>query len=191
MRTVKEPDVRRQEILDGAIRVFARKGYDKATIADIARELNISQGLCYRYYPSKEEIYDAALDKYAELLAQGNMRKMTIDMPLRELIDRLMDRADSLKDTEHADQELYEMFHSKDNRRLHDDLFIRTAKKVIPYVQEHLRRAKERGETSIPDTDSAAIVGIFGWVGIFMAEGMSDEERMQSLRLMWYRLLEL
>ncbi|MGN1167575.1 MAG: TetR/AcrR family transcriptional regulator, partial [Lachnospiraceae bacterium] len=61
MRTVKEPDVRKQEILDGAIRVFARKGYDKTTIADIAKALNISQGLCYRYYSSKEEIYDAAL----------------------------------------------------------------------------------------------------------------------------------
>ncbi len=191
MRTVKEPDVRRQEILDGAIRVFARKGYDKATIADIARELNISQGLCYRYYPSKEEIYDAALDKYAELIAQGNMRKMTIDMPVRELIDRLMDRVDSIENAERTDQELYEMFHSKDNQRLHDDLFIRTAKKVIPYVQEHLRRAKERGEISISDTDSAAIVGVFGWAGIFMAGDMSDEECLQKIRLMWYRLLDL
>ena len=27
--------------------------------------MDITQRLCYRYYPSKEEIYDAALEKYA------------------------------------------------------------------------------------------------------------------------------
>ena len=39
MRTVKEPDVRKQEILEGAIAVFAKKGYDRTTISDIAKEL--------------------------------------------------------------------------------------------------------------------------------------------------------
>ena len=57
MRTVKEPDVRKQEILDGAIRVFAEKGYDKTTIGILAKELGISQGLCYRYFSSKEASY--------------------------------------------------------------------------------------------------------------------------------------
>ena len=42
MRTVKEPTVRKQEILDGAIRVFAKYGYEKATISTIAKELKIS-----------------------------------------------------------------------------------------------------------------------------------------------------
>ena len=62
MRTVKEPDVRKKEILEGAIRVFARNGYDRTTISDIAKELNISQGLCYRYFSSKEDIYRAAIE---------------------------------------------------------------------------------------------------------------------------------
>ena len=73
MRTVKDPDTRKQEILSGALLVFARKGYDKTTISDIARELGISQGLCYRYYASKEEIYDAAVEEadYERLSSQN------------------------------------------------------------------------------------------------------------------------
>ena len=69
MRIVKDPDTRKQEILIGALQVFARKGYDKTTISDIAKELGISQGLCYRYYESKEAIYDAALEEYADYIA--------------------------------------------------------------------------------------------------------------------------
>ena len=73
MRTVKDPDTRKQEILSGALLVFAQKGYDKTTISDIARELGISQGLCYRYYASKEEIYDAAVEEaeYERLSSQN------------------------------------------------------------------------------------------------------------------------
>lgn len=58
MRIVKDPEVRKKEILMGALKVFSKKGYDKTTITDIAKELVISQGLCYRYYASKEDIYN-------------------------------------------------------------------------------------------------------------------------------------
>ena len=191
MRTVKEPDVRKQEILDGAIQVFARKGYDKTTIADIAKELNISQGLCYRYYPSKEEIYDAALEKYADLIAQENLRKTSFDIPIRELIDSITSHMEYMTDAEKEDQGLYKLFHLGNSQRMHDELFLKVTKKIIPYVQEHLRKAKENGEITIEDTDSAAIIGIYGWVGMCLTKGLTDEERMEKIRLAWYKLLEL
>jgi AcrR family transcriptional regulator len=45
----------RRKILDGALRAFAAKGCD-ATMADVAGEARVSQGLAYRYFPSKEAI---------------------------------------------------------------------------------------------------------------------------------------
>lgn len=191
MRTVKEPDVRKQEILDGAIKVFARKGYDKTTIADIAKELNISQGLCYRYYPSKEEIYDAALEKYANLIAQENLRKTSFDIPIKELVDSITNRMEYMTDAEKEDEGLYKLFHSENSKRMHDELFLKVIKKIIPYVQEHLRKAKEKGEIRIEDTDSAAIIGLYGWVGLCLTKDLTNEERMKKMRLAWYKLLEL
>lgn len=191
MRTVKEPDVRKQEILDGAIKVFARKGYDKTTITDIAKELNISQGLCYRYYPSKEDIYDAALEKYADLIIRENLKKISLEMSVRELIDSITSRMDNMKDAEKEDIGLYKLFHSESSRKMHDELFLRVAKKNIPITQAHLRKAKEKGELKIEDTDSAAIIGIYGWVGLYLSDGMTDEERSEKMRMAWYKLLEL
>lgn len=191
MRTVKEPDVRKQEILDGAIRVFARKGYDKTTITDIAKELNISQGLCYRYYPSKEEIYNAALEKYADLIVQENLRKTSINMPIRELIDSITSRMEYMTDAEKEDQALYKLFHSENSQRMHDELFLKVTKKIIPYVQERLRKAKEKGEITIDDTDDVAIIGIYGWVGMYLTKDLTDEECKKKIRKIWYKLLEL
>ena len=45
----------RRKILDGALRVFAAKGSD-ATMAEVAGEAGVSQGLAYRYFPSKDAI---------------------------------------------------------------------------------------------------------------------------------------
>ena len=45
----------RRKILDGALRVFSSKG-SHATMADVAKEAGVSQGLAYRYFPSKEAI---------------------------------------------------------------------------------------------------------------------------------------
>ena len=61
MRVSKEPEERKQEILNAAIEVFAKKGYEKTSISDIAQTINVAQGLCYRYFSSKEELFDAAL----------------------------------------------------------------------------------------------------------------------------------
>jgi len=151
MRTVKEPDVRKQEILDGAIRVFAKKGYDKTTITDIARELNISQGLCYRYFNSKEDIYDAAIEKYADIIVSENLKKRNNDKPIREWIDGIKDVVKELINSEMKDTELYKLFHSNDSKRIHNELCLKVASKLLPYVQDVLKKAKERGEISIED----------------------------------------
>ena len=45
----------RKKILDGALKVFASKGTG-ATMADVAGEAGVSQGLAYRYFTSKEAI---------------------------------------------------------------------------------------------------------------------------------------
>jgi AcrR family transcriptional regulator len=46
----------RQEIMDAAIRVFARRGFAAATLDEIAQEAEFSKGTLYLYFPSKEDI---------------------------------------------------------------------------------------------------------------------------------------
>ena len=48
MRISKEPEERKQEILETAIKLFSVNGFEKTSISDIAKEIGIAQGLCYR-----------------------------------------------------------------------------------------------------------------------------------------------
>ena len=46
MRITKEPEVRKQEILDTALKLFGENGYEKTSITDIAKAIGVAQGLC-------------------------------------------------------------------------------------------------------------------------------------------------
>lgn len=61
-RARKQPaEVRREEILAAATRVFARTPYAAAGTAEIAREAGIAEPTIYRHFGSKRELYVAAL----------------------------------------------------------------------------------------------------------------------------------
>jgi TetR/AcrR family transcriptional regulator, fatty acid metabolism regulator protein len=47
---------KRQQLLEAAIRVFAREGYHTSRVGDIAEEAGVAHGLLYHYFPSKEEV---------------------------------------------------------------------------------------------------------------------------------------
>src|SRR3712207_2474260 len=49
---------RRRQILDAAVRVFARQGFHSCRVSDIADEAGVAYGLVYHYFRSKEEVLD-------------------------------------------------------------------------------------------------------------------------------------
>jgi TetR/AcrR family transcriptional regulator, fatty acid metabolism regulator protein len=57
-RTQVVEDKRRQ-LLDAAVRVFARKGYHASRVGDIAEEAGVAHGLLYHYFKSKDQVLEA------------------------------------------------------------------------------------------------------------------------------------
>ena len=48
---------RREQILEGARRCFAEHGYEGATVAKLEREIGLSRGAIFNYFPSKEDLF--------------------------------------------------------------------------------------------------------------------------------------
>ena len=57
------PEERRQQILQAAVRAFARKGYHACRVSDIAAEAGVAYGLVYHYFASKEALLQAIFDE--------------------------------------------------------------------------------------------------------------------------------
>jgi AcrR family transcriptional regulator len=66
MRIVKSAEIRKQELLATAMRLFAAQGYEQTSINQIIAALNISKGAFYHHYSSKEDLVEALAAMYAE-----------------------------------------------------------------------------------------------------------------------------
>ena len=68
MRDVKDPEIRRAEIMDAAMLLFMEKGYANTTTQDIVDKVNISRGLLYYHFKNKEDILYCLVERYSEKL---------------------------------------------------------------------------------------------------------------------------
>jgi AcrR family transcriptional regulator len=94
------PDVseeRRSQIIESAIKVFAREGFAKTRLDDVAAEAGLSKGLLYWYFRSKEEIiiaiadvlFGAELRKLQERTAEGQTARAWLENFLEVYIEDL------------------------------------------------------------------------------------------------------
>jgi AcrR family transcriptional regulator len=59
---------KRRQILDAAIRVFARQGFHSTRVSDIADEAGVAYGLVYHYFKSKDEVLNELFSERWSLL---------------------------------------------------------------------------------------------------------------------------
>ena len=54
----------RREIQAAALRLFTERGYERTTVADVAREVGVTERTCFRHFPTKPDLvlWDAADD---------------------------------------------------------------------------------------------------------------------------------
>jgi AcrR family transcriptional regulator len=61
---------KRRQILDAAVRVFARKGFHATRVGDIAEEAGVAHGLLYHYFDSKDQVLEAVFHENWSVLLE-------------------------------------------------------------------------------------------------------------------------
>ncbi|MDY9922154.1 MAG: TetR/AcrR family transcriptional regulator [Synergistota bacterium] len=74
----------KENILHAALRLFARDGYEAASVSDIAGELSITKGALYRHYKNKRDIFDSIVERMYQIDAE---RAKKFEVP-EETFDR-------------------------------------------------------------------------------------------------------
>jgi AcrR family transcriptional regulator len=134
----------RKKILDAAMRVYARRGKE-STMAEVAEEAGVSQGLAYRYFPSKDAIFVA-------LLRQMSRPPDEIDSMVRNVpgspAERLARIVSAMVERRRKDPEFYQFF----NQAMSDDSLppdiMEQMKTQGPLVHKILRRLIAEGQAA-------------------------------------------
>lgn len=177
MRITKEPEERKQEILDMAIQLFHEKGYEKTSIADIAGAIGVAQGLCYRYFPSKETLFDSAVEQYARLLTENFVLPVEANhQPLKQIIEE-MPMTVEVESTSY-----YKIFHEPQNKKFHDQLALKVCENLVPFVTKLLEMARTKGEVDFPDTEAAAEFCVYGQLGLLLNQTLPQKDKNKRIR---------
>jgi AcrR family transcriptional regulator len=83
--------VRRTEIMEAAIELFARQGFHAAKIEDIAATAAIGKGTVYEYFPSKQHLFHDSLDYLLSLYNEGLADALTEAAELGEGLRSFVD----------------------------------------------------------------------------------------------------
>jgi AcrR family transcriptional regulator len=83
------PADRRRQILEAAIRVFARQGFHSCRVSDIADEAGVAYGLVYHYFSSKDEVLNELFTERWSLLLAAIEEVDRQTLPAREKLDRV------------------------------------------------------------------------------------------------------
>ena len=83
-RRERERLTKREEILSAARQVFAEKGFQKATLEEIAQVAEFGKGTIYNYFSNKEALFDGILDMMLTEATENAMRAVTVAGNARE-----------------------------------------------------------------------------------------------------------
>ncbi len=165
-------DLRREEILTAAIKVFGKKGFACTCVGDVAEAAKMAKGTVYLYFDSKEEIYATAINLAVERLQAMATERSRAATGVRE---RLAVAISVRMEFWHEQLNLYRLLltvgrEPQHKRQTHDLLRVGHA-----YFVGILQEGVEAGEiTGKVDLETVA------WAILDMVRG-ANERRMDNL----------
>ncbi|MBQ1871391.1 MAG: TetR/AcrR family transcriptional regulator [Lachnospiraceae bacterium] len=79
-----------REILEKGSKEFAEKGFERASMKNIAKSAGISVGVLYKYYENKDDFFDACLEDSLKVLSEKMEEFNSWDITPRDRIERLL-----------------------------------------------------------------------------------------------------
>jgi AcrR family transcriptional regulator len=102
MSTRARPADRRTELLAAARAVFAKKGYESATVSEIVGRAGVAQGTFYLYFPGKEALAGAfaetVSERFAEVADEKTSRSRSFDAAVAKLFEAAYTVGDEFRD---------------------------------------------------------------------------------------------
>src|SRR5438034_10151156 len=92
----------RQQIFDAASRLFEAKGFDRVSVAEIARAADVSEVTVFNYFPTKEDLFYGGMEFFEEQLLDGVRDRDPGESAVAAFSRLLLDSAEPLAAEERA-----------------------------------------------------------------------------------------
>lgn len=109
-KTKEEAEITRRELLKKALVIFSKKGYNAATLQDIASEAGVTRGAIYWHFGSKAELYNTLVREYSDRGGQIVQQAAAEGGSLLDILRRVFVRQLEVIETDRELRALMELY---------------------------------------------------------------------------------
>jgi TetR/AcrR family fatty acid metabolism transcriptional regulator len=166
---------RREQIVEAATRVFAQKGFSRATTREVARVAGVSEGTIYNYFEDKGALLTAILDKLNETERRAADFEGGKATDFRGFLEQYLRQRMSLiwENREVFRVALSEMLVNAELRELY---LRRVVAPTMRIAEDNFRSRMERGEVRRTDAPLAMRSVAGAVLGVLVLGLLGDEE---------------
>jgi len=197
MSRSKAKEEKSRLIINTALKVFSEKGYDNATIADIAKSAKVSMGLPLYYFFNKEELACQALEISSEQITTSILKEVTGNSPEDIATSFINSFRKNLKKYPDFYPFYFEMWSASRRNKKIKKVFKTALDNTINTTKAVLINAQERGLISVgsEDVESIAISLVskadgLGLLIVQYPELIENENIWKMDKKMWLSVLE-
>ena len=186
MDVIKQ-DLRKNQILDAAMEVITRHGYENSRMDDVVKSSNMSKGAIYWYYNSKKDIYLDLVNywvlRYSDMVSKILEKDQKASLQLKKIFSYFIDEYEKDPEPFKALTEFWSMA-QKDND------FRKKLQKVygafLDVIESIISNGNKSGEFKNLDTRIAALsimmnIETINWFTLFDEHGVSAREYFNTL----------
>lgn len=191
-RVSKDPEERRNEILDAAQELFMNKGFEETSVSDIVKKVGVAQGTFYYYFDSKDTILNAILDRFMAYI--NGVFKDIAENPELDALQKLqtMLNFDEIFQFALGADTLTAYVHREENIALHQRFMEKIFAALTPTIAEVIRQGVSEGHfnTAYPvETVEILLMGLggyfhryyFGDQQVFLSKARAMEDILERL----------
>ena len=138
-----DAEIRKQEIMQTALKLFLKQGYERTSTNDIIRELGLSRGGLYHHFKSKEEILDSAIA--ALLLSELKNAEATFYDDKISAVEKVKFIIEFEAPAQEMLEDIKTIIHTKDNPTLITHLLRQKLQIVTPYFERIIEQGMKEG----------------------------------------------
>lgn len=148
MRITKNPEERKNEILDAAEILFTTKGYAKTTVNDILQTVGIAKGTFYYYFQSKEEVMDAVVMRFIDSGVEA--AKVIAAEPNLKAHEKIFQILMAQKPDTNRKERMIEQLHEVNNAEMHQKSLVETILRLTPVLTNVIEQGVTEGSFKTP-----------------------------------------
>ena len=172
VRTVNQEEyaAKRQEILSVAQKLIYTKGYERMTLLDMLRELNMSNGSFYHYFDSKPAVLEALIERMQQEAEQQFLP--TVHDPRLSALEKLDRYFNALNQLKAAHQSfvlgMLRVWYTDDNAIVRQKVDAATIRRRAPLLDEIVRQGIQERTFTLSSPER------MGEIILYLIHGMSN-----------------